>query len=131
MSSNKNPTLGTIACSGCGGQADVCQTSRGAGRYLYTRCAECGTDQRTGAKVQTAIWYGADWLNGAPDVMPPNLILKDENEPEEPEPVPPREPATEPGEASNSGASEGDNDNGWLWLAGGAIGLIAMIVRGG
>lgn len=70
-----NPTLGTIACPDCGGLADVAQTKRGKGRYLYTRCANCGPDQRAGAAVQTRLWNKTDWREGMkPTSPPPNVI---------------------------------------------------------
>ena len=55
-----NPILGTVVCSGCGGQATVKQTKR-RGQYLYTQCVECGIDQRTGKAVQNEIWHGCNW----------------------------------------------------------------------
>lgn len=58
-----NPVLGTVECSGCGGQATVKQTKR-RGNYLYSQCIECGIDQRTGKQVQNALWHGADWKGG-------------------------------------------------------------------
>ena len=58
-----NPVLGTVECSGCGGQATVKQTKR-RGNYLYSQCVECGIDQRTGKQVQNALWHGADWKSG-------------------------------------------------------------------
>lgn len=58
-----NPILGTVECSGCGGQATVKQTKR-RGNYLYSQCIECGIDQRTGKQVQNTLWHGADWKSG-------------------------------------------------------------------
>lgn len=55
-----NPVLGTVVCSGCGGQATVKQTKR-RGQYLYSQCVECGIDQRTGKQVQNALWHGMEW----------------------------------------------------------------------
>lgn len=63
MSSNVNPVLGTVVCSGCGGQATVKQTKR-RGNYLYTQCVECGMDQRTGKAVQNEVWHGCTWKAG-------------------------------------------------------------------
>lgn len=56
-----NPVLGTVACSGCGGQATVKQVKR-RGKHLYTQCVECGIDQRTGKAVQNEIWHGCNWM---------------------------------------------------------------------
>lgn len=58
-----NPVLGTVECSGCGGQATIKQTKR-RGNYLYSQCVECGIDQRTGKQVQNTLWHGADWKSG-------------------------------------------------------------------
>ena len=58
-----NPVLGTVACSGCGGQATIKQTKR-RGNYLYSQCIECGIDQRTGKQVQNTLWHGAEWKSG-------------------------------------------------------------------
>lgn len=131
MARENRPVLGTVECSGCGGVATVHQTARGAGRYLYTRCPDCGADQRTGAKVQSAWWRGAVWRDGAPDVPPPNLL----DEPVVESVVEPvagdavadvllvvSEPDELPEEPSKSGL---------FWLVGGAVGLVALVLRGG
>lgn len=81
-----NETLGTITCPDCGGLADVAQTKRGKGRYLYTRCPSCGPDQRAGAAVQTRLWLETDWRDGKkPLNPPPNAKLEAKPEPKQPE----------------------------------------------
>lgn len=128
MARENRPVLGTVECSGCGGVATVHQTARGSGRYLYTRCPECGADQRTGARVQSAWWRSAEWRDGAPDVPPPNLLAD--------------EPVVEPvaGDAvadvlpvvgEPDELPEEPSKSGLFWLVGGAVGLVALVLRGG
>jgi hypothetical protein len=74
MTVKNNPVLGTIVCGGCNGQATVHAAKRGRGCFLYTRCTECGVDQRTGAQVQTAIFKAVEWRADVEPVRPPNLI---------------------------------------------------------
>lgn len=57
---SNNEVLGTVQCPECGGQASVMQTRRRGG-YLYTKCVQCGLDQRTGKAVQNRIWHGCTW----------------------------------------------------------------------
>jgi hypothetical protein len=77
--------LGHCPCEGCGKRAAVFQNVRG---YLYTRCDDCGADQRNGVKPQTYMWTNSEWLDSAPE--------RPRNVPEiEPEPVP-VEPVQEP-----------------------------------
>ena len=66
-----NEVLGSIPCD-CGRNADVMQTKR-AGKHLYSRCADCGLDQRTGAKVQTRLWLETEWRNGVKPPRPSNV----------------------------------------------------------
>lgn len=74
MARRDNPVLGTINCDGCGGTASVHQAKRGSGRFLYTRCGECGADQRTGKSVQTRLFNQTEWRTGADPVKPPNVL---------------------------------------------------------
>jgi hypothetical protein len=70
--------LGHCSCEGCGKRAAVFQNVRG---YLYTRCDDCGADQRNGVAPQTYMWANSEWLGSAPK--------RPRNVPEiEPEPVP-------------------------------------------
>ena len=124
MARVNNPVLGTTRCE-CGESATVHRTTRGAGRFLYTRCTDCGTDQRTGAKVQTRLWSCTDWANGQPDVPPPNLLeLGEKKLKPEPETEPETEADFEPGEPKESSVA-----GALPWLAGG-LGLLALILRG-
>ena len=126
MAKVNNPALGIIACRDCDGVATVHQTSRGAGRFLYTRCTDCGPDQRTGAKVQTRLWHGTQWEAGQPDIKPPNVV--DDFSEKEPangldssmdfEPEPDDESSGEPSKAGD-----------WPWLLGG-LGLVALALGG-
>ncbi|WP_250655046.1 hypothetical protein [Alkalimarinus coralli] len=84
MAKRDNPVLGTIQCDGCGGTASVHQARRGSGRFLYTRCGECGADQRTGKAVQTRLYNQTEWRAGADPVKPPNVAEKSVVEPSEP-----------------------------------------------
>lgn len=81
MAKVNRPVLGTIECGGCGGEATVHQAARGKGRYLYTRCPNCGADQRNGASVQSHIWHNANWREGVEKVMPPNVQADDDWKP--------------------------------------------------
>lgn len=123
MARRNNPVLGTIACNECGGQATVHQTQRGKGRYLYTRCTECGPDQKTGAAFQRRLWSGTDWRPDADPVPPPGL----EEEPRQaatPEPDP--EPVPEPEKPTSEPRKPG---LGAVALLSGAVGLLIAIAR--
>jgi|GEM_PF-1948424 len=72
MAVKNNPVLGTIACD-CGQDATVHQTTRGKGRFLYTRCTKCGVDQRTGPSVQKKIWAATTWRDGVEKIKPPGV----------------------------------------------------------
>lgn len=78
-----NDVLGYIKCDDCGERGAVHQAKRGKGRYLYKRCG-CGCDQRNGKAVQTALYYGTDWIV---EPIPPRPTNVDENT---------RQPAKEP-----------------------------------
>ena len=87
MATVNNPVIGTIGCQGCGGTATVHQTRRGKDRFHYTRCQDCGVDQRNGAKVQTRLFYHTDWRDGIVVDRPPNVKEEEKKpvvEPEEP-----------------------------------------------
>lgn len=73
MAVKNNPVLGEVECSGCGGNATVHQTQRGKGRFLYTRCTECGPDQRAGKAVQQRLWNETRWREGQRPEAPPNV----------------------------------------------------------
>lgn len=119
----KNEALGYIDCDRCDGRAEVCQTKRGAGRFLYTRCVACGTDQRAGAAVQSRLWRGTDWIDGAPDVKPPNVA---ESLGSETEPGAASEPKSEP-KSEPLGVQSGSG-SGFAWIVGGAVAVIALLV---
>lgn len=74
-----NPVLGTVECSGCGGQATIKQAKR-RGNYLYSQCIECGIDQRTGKQVQNTLWHGAEWKSGIDKMQhrPANVTDKED-----------------------------------------------------
>lgn len=122
MATKNNPVLGYVECQGCGGRCSVHQTTRGAGRFLYTRCGGCGVDQRTGPAVQSRLWWGAVWLDGPPEIRPPGVA---ESGPE-PEPEPKPEPEPEPlGIEETAGG-------GWILAIGGAVALVCVsMLRGG
>ena len=90
MALQNNPVLGAIQCPTCQGEATVHKTTRGKGRYLYTRCIECGPDQRTGRAVQKRIWEGAEFRPGLkPQNPPPNVYPADDWQPGQPNPAGP------------------------------------------
>jgi len=96
-----NPVLGTIDCPDCGGVCSIRQVRRGKGRYLYTTCPNCGTDQRNGSKVQTRLFFGAHWREGVDVIRPPCV----QDLPTEP--IGSKESIGEPNEASKQAALEG------------------------
>jgi len=59
-----NDVLGYAPCE-CGKKKQVMQAKR-KGDHLYTRCDDCGLDQRTGGRVQQKIWNSTEWINGPP-----------------------------------------------------------------
>lgn len=61
--------VGHIDCEACGSRAAVYQSIKS---YLYTRCGECGIDQRNGQRVQERIWFGME-PTGAEVVRPVNV----------------------------------------------------------
>lgn len=122
MAVRNNPVLGYVECDGCQGRASVHQTTRGAGRYLYTRCTACGVDQRTGAAVQSRLWWGCRWLDGPPEQRPPGVADSVPEPVAEPGPEPGQEPVAEP---KRSGGA------GWLWAMVGAVALgVVAAMRG-
>jgi len=93
MATKNNEVLGYSKCDDCGDRATVHKVKRGKGRYLYKRCG-CGCDQRTGAKVQTKLFYGTEWIGDAPE-PPPNIIKpKVVDEPKQTKEEPNKEPET-------------------------------------
>ena len=87
-----NPVqVGRMACVGCGNRIPVFINVRG---YFYTKCAECGTDQRNGKAVQTHIYLNTDWLDEAPP--PPRCVDPADLEPSEPAHEPEPEPEKPP-----------------------------------
>ena len=66
-----NPVLGYAQC-GCGKEMQVMQSTR-RGDHLYSRCDDCGLDQRTGQRVQQWLWANTKWLNGPPEKPPVNI----------------------------------------------------------
>jgi len=112
MAVKNNPVLGTIACD-CGDTATVHQTSRGKGRFFYTRCPKCGVDQRTGPAVQKRLWEKTDWREGVEKVKPPGIDASDdwqppttiEKEPEVKKEQSEKKPKAKPAPAESSGAA--------------------------
>lgn len=80
MAVKNNPVLGVVACD-CGESATVHQTTRGKGRFLYTRCPKCGVDQRTGPAVQKKLWANTVWRDGVEKVKPPGVDDADDWKP--------------------------------------------------
>lgn len=68
-----NEILGYMPCAeeGCEEQAAIMQALR-KGAHLYTRCPECGLDQRSGRQRQLNIWRAAKW-KGEPPTPPSNI----------------------------------------------------------
>jgi len=126
-----NPTLGNIRCE-CGLMADVCQAKRGKGRFLYTRCADCGTDQRTGKVQQTRLYYASKWREGVEVVRPPNVP---EQQPEEPAPVqviePKAEPEPQPKKEPDAEPKKNGNKGGWGLLVAGLAAVVLLPFKGG
>lgn len=116
MARSDNPVLGHYECPDCNSRSEVLQARRGTGRFLYRRGCGCGTDQRNGAEVQTLWWNNTEWRDGEPDAKPPNLLDLLGSQPEaanDPEPEP--EPET-------------TGKNGILWVAGGGLAVLALLM---
>ncbi len=126
MPRRNNPVLGTIACNECGGQATVHQTQRGKGRYLYTRCTECGPDQKTGAQFQRRLWSGTDWRPDADPVPPPGL---EEQPRQEASPEPVSEPTSEPEKSTSEPQEPRKPGLGAVALLSAGVGLLIAIAR--
>ena len=123
MTVKNNPVLGNIKCNECQGQATVHAAKRGRGRFLYTRCTNCGTDQRTGAAFQTRIFGDTNWRDEV--VTPPNLIIKNEEEAGEKINNEEQENAGDwsPEETEKDGQkNEGSSGFSWVVIGLGAIG---------
>ncbi len=90
-----NDELGRIKCD-CGKVASVYQAKR-KGAHLYSRCPDCGLDQRTGKRVQERLYWLTDWNGGKPPTKPEGVgesrpeWLDDQSKPE-PESKPKPEP---------------------------------------
>lgn len=69
MTTKNNDVLGYITCE-AGGRASVHKTTRGKGRFFYTRCDCCGCDQRNGSAVQSRIYNQTQWLDEKPEPPP-------------------------------------------------------------
>lgn len=67
-----NQELGRIKCQECGGIAGVYQAKR-KGNHLYTRCGECGVDQKTGKAFQGRLWKQTEWNPGLQPIKPDNV----------------------------------------------------------
>lgn len=96
MPRKANPVqVGRMDCVGCGSRIPVYINARG---YFYTKCMECGTDQRNGKTVQTHIYLNTDWTGDPP--APPRNVDPDAAhrvpEPETPAPEPETVPETDP-----------------------------------
>ncbi|MFC6631669.1 hypothetical protein [Microbulbifer taiwanensis] len=80
-----NEILGYMPCpeTGCSQQAAVMQAKR-KGAHLYTRCPDCGIDQRTGKARQLNIWRATTWKVDPP--TPPANIEGDLVAGEKPKP---------------------------------------------
>ena len=116
MATQNRPVIGYIHCPDCDTRATVHQQQRGKARFLYKRC-ECGCDQRTGAAVQTRLFYGMERVvddveikrpPNVPEEKPENLessrvvAVSEQSKPEpeepteEPEVITPPQPKKEP-----------------------------------
>ena len=112
--------LGRCDCGTCGERMAVLQNVRGA---LYTVCPECKCDQRNGAKHQTNIWFGTEWINGEPEKKPYNLL-------ERPVPEPAHEPLPEPCEPTKSKEKQIVSEKGsWPWFLL-PVGIVTAILIG-
>ena len=130
MARTNNPTLGTITCDACGGLVDVCQTQRGKGRLLYTRCASCGTDQRTGKAVQTKWYYQTKWREGVEVVRPANVEERTETTEQNLEPVqvlPVSEKTVEPVSEPNEEPETEPKGKGFFGLALAAVVTVLIL----
>lgn len=138
MAVRNNPVLGTLECGDCQGTATVHRTKRGKGRYFYTRCPNCGPDQRPGKAVQERILAGVVWRDNAAEVDPEvaDLIAGNaepdwrpgqpaEQEAVEPKPAPVSEPKPEPKPESRKPKAE---PSGGYVLAG--IALLSIVGGG-
>ncbi|MFC3151788.1 hypothetical protein ACFOEK_12180 [Litoribrevibacter euphylliae] len=100
MATQNRPVIGYIPCSECGRRASVHQAARGKGRFLYTRCDECGCDQRTGKAVQTRLYYGMERVVDDVEIKRPANVPEEQPENLESSKVPAvlEEPETQPDE---------------------------------
>jgi hypothetical protein len=85
-----NPVIATVPCKDCDQVATVQQVARGKGKRLmfYTRCPDCGCDQRTGKTIQEYIFNNSSPRSGYESIfdgqIPPGIKFKqdqiDENQ---------------------------------------------------
>ena len=106
--------VGRNDCQDCGQRCAVYQNTRGD---LYTKCAECGVDQRNGKTVQNRLWYTTDWVAGEPEVRPakvdpePPANLGASKPAKKPEPAPdPAPAATDDQDTDAAGTDTGTPD---------------------
>lgn len=125
----KNEVLGHIDCETCGCPSSVMQARR-KGAHLYTRCDNCGLDQRTGAAVQNRLFYRSEWID-RPPVIPENAgeppAATEEVAPvldSEPEPATDQEPKPEPKRRAKGVM-------GWIVAGVAAVGVAAAVVLNG
>lgn len=76
MATQNKPVLGYRQCPDCETRGSVHEAAGKRSGRLYQRC-ECGADQRSGAWVQTRLWYETDWLDGLQPEMPDNVYPVD------------------------------------------------------
>ncbi|WP_027331080.1 hypothetical protein [Marinimicrobium agarilyticum] len=130
-----NEVIGHWRCD-AGGQADVMQTKR-RGHHLYTNCACCGLDQRTGAKRQTQLWNEAKFFAGAKLEKPSNVQYLtedgteggDQPQPTQTEREPEGEPDFDPGEPEPETEPEPTPGRSWPRLIAGVT-LIGSAIGG-
>ena len=121
--------VGHIECSGCGGEAAVFQNVKS---YLYTRCGNCGCDQRNGRKVQERLYWTMQKLDGAALERPANigetkpdwLVSEPEPKPHEPKPVEAVTAVT----AEPAPAPQTDQTKPTAWQVAGVMSGIAIAV---
>lgn len=137
MATVNNPKLGDLTCSTCGQAATVHQSSRGKGRWLYTRGCECKCRQSSGATFQNDIWKRATWLDGAKPIKPSNIAENPDFDPNAPRAseIESSEPAT-PASArpakprlvvDNTGKEPKRKPVGWAVLGAVMVGVVVAI----
>jgi predicted nucleic acid-binding Zn-ribbon protein len=130
MPAKPNATpVGRLECSGCGDSIPVFQA---VNSYLYTKCPQCGVDQRYGARIQAQRWFGMVPIDGAQVTRPVNVpeTAPDWISPKVVEPKVEEEQQTV--DAEEAAAADGEADQGggglfWLLVAGFGIGVGAVV----